>query len=133
MVFEKKQNKTKIWVNRTCNTCCSVGLKNISKPRRPGTATLYKLLLGGKRTNCGKPETQQQFNSRTYWVKTKGRKSVLSVPEVSKQAPCKYRKSHLPVKVKNTAPPVRSHPVQKTCLQFDLQHNIYYFIMFIIL
>uniref|UniRef100_A0A2S2R0S2 Zinc finger protein n=1 Tax=Sipha flava TaxID=143950 RepID=A0A2S2R0S2_9HEMI len=58
-------------------------------------------------------QQQQHFNSRTYRVKTKDRKSVLSLPEVSKQTP-RIRRSHLPVKVKPMAPtpPVRQR-VQK--------------------
>lgn len=92
--------------------------------KRPGTATLDKSLLDAKRTGDGEPEAQpstakrpvaQQFNSRTYRVKTKDRKSVLSLPEVTKLQTPKYRKSHLPVKVKYTAPtpPIRQH-LQKT-------------------
>lgn len=90
-------------------------------PRRPGTATLDKSLLDAKRTD-NEPEARpsttkrpvtQHFNSRTYRVKTKDRKSVLSLPEVSKQTP-KYRKSHLPVKVKYTAPTPPIRHLQKT-------------------
>lgn len=89
------------------------------KSRRPGTATLDKplLLQDSKRTDSGaevRPSTtkrpvSQQFNSRTYRVKTKDRKSVLSLPEVSKQAGKNIKRSYLPIKVKAPAPapPIR--------------------------
>lgn len=89
--------------------------------KRPGTATLDKpVLFDCKRTDENKapevrpmatkrPVVQQQFNNRTYRVKTKDRKSVLSLPEVSKQT-SKVRKSHLPIKVKAPAP---APPVQQ--------------------
>lgn len=87
------------------------------KPTRPGTAALDEpssLPDNRERTVGGGTETRpptskrpvaQQFNTRTYRVKTKDRKSVLSLPEVSKQAAVKHhRKSYLPVKVKAPAP-----------------------------
>lgn len=89
------------------------------KSRRPGTATLDKplLLQDSKRTDSGaevrplttKRPVSQQFNSRTYRVKTKDRKSVLSLPEVSKQAGKNIKRSYLPIKVKAPAPapPIR--------------------------
>jgi len=89
--------------------------------RRPDTATLGKPLLDKQTAENGtevRPSTTkrpvcQQFNSRTYRVKTKDRKSVLSLPEVSKQT-SKNRKSYLPIKVKPIAPtpPVRQR-IQK--------------------
>lgn len=107
------------------------------QPNRPGTATLNEsppkppnepLSEDGAETKSPaiaiteikspaiaiKRPVVQQFNSRTYRVKTKDRKSVLSLPEVSKNT-LRNRKSHLPVKVKPIAPapPVQSR-VQKT-------------------
>jgi len=90
------------------------GQEVVGMSRHPNTATLGKTLLLDKRTESGtevrpsKRPVCQQFNSRTYRVKTKDRKSVLSLPEVSKQTP-KNRKSYLPIKVKPTAPtpPIR--------------------------
>lgn len=85
--------------------------------KRPTTADV------GGGTEAARPPTagkrpvvcRQQFNSRTYRVKTKDRKSVLSLPEVSRlqhqqHVSSKNKKSHLPVKVKSAAPapPVRS-------------------------
>lgn len=100
--------------------------------RRPDTATLGKPLLLDKRTESGtevRPSTTkrpvcQQFNSRTYRVKTKDRKSVLSLPEVSKQTP-KNRKSHLPIKVKPIAPtpPIRQR-IQKMPSPSNDQENV---------
>lgn len=98
--------------------------------RRPDTATLGKPLLD-KQTENGtevRPSTTkrpvcQQFNSRTYRVKTKDRKSVLSLPEVSKQT-SKNRKSYLPIKVKPIAPtpPIRQR-IQKMSPSND-QENV---------
>jgi len=97
----------------------------------PNTSTLDKPLLMDKRTESGtevRPSTTkrpvcQQFNSRTYRVKTKDRKSVLSLPEVSKQTP-KNRKSHLPIKVKPMAPtpPIRQR-TQKMSSPSNDQEN----------
>lgn len=98
--------------------------------KRPGTATLDSKppLLFDKRppvaaddgTESARPPTAgkrtvacQQFNSRTYRVKTKDRKSVLSLPEVSKLQLQKNRKSHLPVKVKSAAPAPPIRPRQR--------------------
>lgn len=99
--------------------------------RHPNTATLDKPLLLDKRTESGtevRPSTTkrpvcQQFNSRTYRIKTKDRKSVLSLPEVSKQTP-KNRKSHLPIKVKPIAPtpPIRQR-TQKVSSPSNDQEN----------
>lgn len=123
------QKKTSAKKKTSSAAAEAAGPEAASAARRSDTATLDKPLLDGKRTDRGEPEArpsstakraavqaQQQFNSRTYRVKTKDRKSVLSLPEVSRQTPCKYRKSHLPVKVKYTAPtpPIRQHLVQKT-------------------
>lgn len=95
----------------------------VGMSRRPAdtACTLDKPPLLDKRTDSGtevRPSTTkrpvgQQFNSRTYRVKTKDRKSVLSLPEVSKQTP-KNRKSYLPIKVKPIAPapPIRQR-IQK--------------------
>ena len=102
-----------------------------SMSRRPNSATLGKPLLLDKRTESEtevRPSTTkrpvcQQFNSRTYRVKTKDRKSVLSLPEVSKQTQ-KNRKSYLPIKVKPIAPtpPIRQR-IQKMTLSND-QENV---------
>lgn len=87
-----------------------------SSKQRPGTATLDKQQPVDGSGQDSRPQPQrtvankrpsavavgQHFNNRTYRVKTKDRKSVLSLPEVSKQQ--KYRKSYLPVKVKSPAP-----------------------------
>lgn len=105
------------------------------KSMRPGTATLDKPLLlqdNCKRTDSGaeaRPPTTkrpvaQQFNTRTYRIKTKDRKSVLSLPEVSKQA-VKNRKSYLPIKVKAPAPapPIRKRN-ENTSLPSNDQENV---------
>ncbi|CAI6348079.1 unnamed protein product [Macrosiphum euphorbiae] len=104
----------------------------VGMSRRPDTATLGKPLLLDKRTESGtevRPSTTkrpvcQQFNSRTYRVKTKDRKSVLSLPEVSKQIP-KNRKSYLPIKVKPIAPtpPIRQR-IQKMSSPSNDQENV---------
>ncbi|XP_025200688.1 zinc finger protein 474-like [Melanaphis sacchari] len=93
----------------------------VGMSRRPDTATLGKPLFDKQQAENGaevRPSTTKrpvckQFNSRTYRVKTKDRKSVLSLPEVSKQT-SKNRKSHLPIKVKPIAPtpPIRQR-IQK--------------------
>ncbi|KAL4131515.1 hypothetical protein QTP88_008811 [Uroleucon formosanum] len=104
----------------------------VGMSRRPDTATFVKPLLLDKRTESGtevRPSTTkrpvcQQFNSRTYRVKTKDRKSVLSLPEVSKQTP-KNRKSYLPIKVKPIAPipPIRQR-IQKMSSPSNDQENV---------
>lgn len=100
--------------------------------RHQNTATLGKSLLLDKRTESGteiRPSTTkrpvcQQFNSRTYRIKTKDRKSVLSLPEVSKQT-SKNRKSYLPIKVKPIAPtpPIRQR-TQKMSSPSNDQENV---------
>lgn len=85
------------------------------KPPQPSPASLQDKRTESKtetRPPTSKRPVVQQFNSRTYRVKTKDRKSVLSLPEVQAklQAP-RNRKSHLPIKVKPMAPtpPIRQH------------------------
>lgn len=102
-------------------------VKDGERPSRPGTASLKgsppqppdePSSEGGAEPRPSpvaiKRPVVQQFNNRTYRVKTKDRKSVLSLPEVSKHT-LKNRKSHLPVKVKSIAPapPIQSR-VRKT-------------------
>lgn len=81
-----------------------------NKSSRSSTATLNKSPPDKPPEGGSEPRPQttkrlvgQQFNNRTYRVKTKDRKSVLSLPEVSKHT-LKSRKSHLPIKVKSIAP-----------------------------
>lgn len=130
---QKKSGKTKPQPVAAPGTAAAVGQRGEvaapEKPTRPATATLDRPLLQLDRPEAGVVEVAAvrspsssrnkrtavpagQFNSRTYRVKTKDRKSVLSLPEVCKSQTQKNRKSHLPIKVhkvKATAPtpPVR--------------------------
>lgn len=113
------------------------------KTQRPVTAVLDKPLVLDKPTDLDKPsplerdyqppvarrtnfakqqQQQQHLKNRTYRIKTKDRKSVLSLPEVQakvqQQQQTVKKKSNLPVKVKSGAvkkqapqPPPRTQPV----------------------
>lgn len=132
-VQKKSSGKKKSQPVAASGTAAAVGQREVAadSPTRPGTATLDRSLLqsdkqqpemsGVEVAAVRSPSSNRnrrpvvpggQFNSRTYRVKTKDRKSVLSLPEVCKSQTQKNRKSHLPVKVhkvKATAPtpPVR--------------------------
>ncbi|XP_050433068.1 zinc finger protein 474-like [Adelges cooleyi] len=101
--------------------------------QRPATATLDNSMVPQDNGTSRPPVTpsvvkrpsaahHQQLNSRTYRIKTKDRKSVLSLPEVQakvqqQQQQASKKKSYLPVKVKTGVtkkqapqPPVRVQP-----------------------
>ncbi|XP_050539013.1 zinc finger protein 474-like [Daktulosphaira vitifoliae] len=110
--------------------------ESVKKIERPSTAVLDKPLVLNKLIELDKPLElesnlqppvirrtnvikQQQLNNRTYRIKTKDRKSVLSLPEVqAKVQQAAKKKSNLPVKVKSSTvkkqapqPPPRAQPI----------------------